>query len=436
MYDLKRCPPFYILKLSKKDLEEKEMSSKAEERTGFKYALAALGPGLILAATSIGPGSIVSSTNAGANFGYALFWWFIVMAVFRAIFNYGMNKYTIVSGKPLMVGIREKYGPVWAVLAGVFAFIGQCVYGIGNVIGAGLGLNMLFPAIPLKAGAVIGFVLCIILYFLKGLYGKVEKVMKVLVALMVVIFIASFIGTLRLPYDGTVTHSLVGFPSGATAMMLSLLGTTASLGTCAWGSSLAKEKGYAAKDLKKGGMLIDVVIGTGALTLISLGCYFVGANLLPAQPIGNGMDLANALSTIFGAFIKPVFGIGFLAAALSSMMMAPKIGVNLLLQSLNKDSGMENKTENIISILMLVFALIIVFSYGGVPAQLLTLAQIGGVINTPILGIMTILLLRNKNEMKTYRIGSGYMAALIVSYGVVMVTVINNIVTLIRQFTA
>ena len=217
--------------------------TKSSDKSGLKYFLAALGPGFILAATSIGPGSIVSSTNAGANFGYNLFWWFIVMLVFRAVFSLAMNRYTVVTGKPLMVGIREKYGKVWAVLAGVFAFLGQCVYGIGNFMGCGLGMNMLFPGLPVKYGGLIALVICAVLFFLKNLYHKMETVMKVLVGIMAIIFIISLIGTAGIPYDGTVSHSIVGMPAGSMALMLSLLGTTASLGTCAWGSSLAKEKG-------------------------------------------------------------------------------------------------------------------------------------------------------------------------------------------------
>lgn len=412
------------------------MGNQTTEKTGLKYLFAAMGPGMILAATSIGPGSIVSFTNAGATFGYTLCWWVVLILVFRAIFTYAMNKYTVVTGKPIMVGIRDNYGSVWAVLAGLFAFLGQCVYGIGNCIGVGLAFMILFPVIPLKVGVIIGVVICAVLYSLKGLYQKIEVFMKVLVVVMVVIFIASFVGTLGISYDGTVSHSFVGMPAGSMAMMLSLLGTTASLGTVAYGSSLAKEKGYTLADIKKGGMAMDVIGGVVVIGIVSLACFFVGANLLPMAPIKNGMDLANALAGLLGAFIRPLFGIAFLSAAISSMMMAPKLGINLLLQALNKDSGMENKIENIVSLIMILFAVVIVFLYGGVPAQLLTVAQIGGVINTPILGLMTILLLNNKKEMKEYKIGMVYNVALVISYIVVMITVINNLVTIISSFMA
>lgn len=79
-----------------------EVNELEKERTGFrkdglKYFLAVIGPGFILASTTIGPGSIVSATNAGANYGYTLFWWFIVMLVFRAVFSLAMNRYTVAS---------------------------------------------------------------------------------------------------------------------------------------------------------------------------------------------------------------------------------------------------------------------------------------------------------------------------------------------------
>jgi len=75
---------------------------------------------------------------------------------------------------------------------------------------------------------------------------------------------------------------------------------------------------------------------------------------------------------------------------------------------------------------MLVLGGVVAWLYSGIPAQLLTLAQIGGGINTPILGVMTILLVNRKDEMGQFKIGKSYTTALIISYLVIMVTVVNN----------
>lgn len=128
---------------------------------------------------------------------------------FRVVFSLAMNRYTAATGKPVMVGIRESFSPVWAVIAGVFAFIGQCIYSVGNFMGCALGLNILFPMIPFKLCGVICVIVCAALLFMRNLYGKVEKFMTLLVGLMVVIFIASLIATAGLEDPGIVTHSLM-----------------------------------------------------------------------------------------------------------------------------------------------------------------------------------------------------------------------------------
>ena len=128
-----------------------------------KEVLKKIGPGFIVASTTIGAGTVVSFTNAGANFGYTLTWWIVLILVFLYLFNYGMRKYTVVTGKTLMTGIYERYGKGWAGVIGVMSFIGQCAYAVGNFMAVGLGLNMLFPFIPVKIGGCIGLAGCLVM---------------------------------------------------------------------------------------------------------------------------------------------------------------------------------------------------------------------------------------------------------------------------------
>ena len=155
-------------------LQNETVKNKTETGVGWKYTLAAIGPGLILAATTIGPGSIVNASVSGSNFGYTLVWWFIAILLFRGLYQYGMNRYTIVTGLSITDGIRITYGKVLAILVGIAAFVGQLVFGIGNFMGTGLGLNMIFPNVDVKTGAVIMTVVCIAILLLKELYMKLE----------------------------------------------------------------------------------------------------------------------------------------------------------------------------------------------------------------------------------------------------------------------
>ena len=51
--------------------------------------------------------------------------------------------------------------------------------------------------------------------------------------------------------------------------------------------------------------------------------------------------MVGALSGLLGAWIRPIFGIGFIAAAWSSQSMAPQIGVDLLFDAIG------SKRENV-----------------------------------------------------------------------------------------
>ena len=49
---------------------------------------------------------------------------------------------------------------------------------------------------------------------------------------------------------------------------------------------------------------------------------------------------------------------------------------------------------------------------------------------------MTILLCNRKDEMGRYKIGKGFTVALTISYIFIMITVINNLITIIKGFLA
>ena len=169
-----------------------------------------------------------------------------------------------------------------------------------------------------------------------------------------------------------------------------------------------------------------VVIGVSAC------CLLIGAMLLPGSPITNGGELVGALAGLLGVWIRPVFGIGFVAAAWSSQIMAPQIGVDLLFDAVGSDRQ-NVRLESAVNIIMLVFAAVVACVVGGIPAQLLTVAQVGGIICTPLLGIFTILLVNKKEDMGEYKIKNSYTVLLVVLYIVQVAVIVNNVIRLITH---
>lgn len=396
----------------------------------WKYILKSFGPGIILAATAIGPGSILSGSTTGSRFGYSLVWWMVVVLFFRGMYQYSSMRYGVATGKSIVQGIRDRFGKGWAVAAGIFSLLSFVIYSVGNFTGIGLGLNILFPAISLKVSAVIGMLVAIGVLLLKGLYSKFETIMKVLVGMMIATFLVSLIMA-GISEPGEIVRGLVpSVPTGSFAVMLSLLGTSASLAACAYASSLTKEKGWTTKDINNGMIKWDTIIGMISIGAITLLVMFVSAEVLRGSPIKSGPEFANALAGILGFIARPLVGIGLFAAAFSSLIGAPKIGINMLLQSLGKEGGMDSKLENYGCIAVILICSAIGLLLGGAPVELIILAQIGSIISTPLLGVM-ILLLINHEEMGEFRASKPFTGVLALTFAAIMYTVVNNVITLL-----
>ena len=93
--------------------------------------------------------------------------------------------------------------------------------------------------------------------------------------------------------------------------MFSLLGTTASLATTAWGSALTKKKKWTVDDINNGGMEMGYYNRCRINGLITFLVWFTSAEILPNQPVGSGLELANSLVPVIGAIARPIIGVGF-----------------------------------------------------------------------------------------------------------------------------
>ena len=97
-----------------------------------------------------------------------LVWWFVIVLLFRGIYQYAMNLYSVVNGISVVDGIRATYGKTWAILVGVCAFAGQLVYGIGNFMNR-YGTKYYIPNIPAKTAGIIMTIVCIIVLLTKDM---------------------------------------------------------------------------------------------------------------------------------------------------------------------------------------------------------------------------------------------------------------------------
>ena len=124
-------------------------------------------------------------------------------------------------------------------------------------------------------------------------------------------------------------------------------------------SYLVQDKGWKEEDRKKG--IRDANMGVFMLALIS--CLVIITSAATLQPKGitvsSGADMAVQLEMLLGSFSKYIFGLGFLAAAFSSLMVNGIIGGGLLADSLGMGKSMNERGPKIFTTVILLTGMII-----------------------------------------------------------------------------
>ncbi len=150
-----------------------------------RRALAAIGPGLLVAAAGIGAGDMVSATMAGASHGVTLLWVVALAALLKGVLNEGIARWQLATGLTAVEG-WSTYLPWW--VRSYFAvYLVLWTISVSAALTSACGLavaTLSGGAVSRPAGAVLhslvgGAVV------LAGGFAGFERVMKVLIASMI-----------------------------------------------------------------------------------------------------------------------------------------------------------------------------------------------------------------------------------------------------------
>ena len=84
-----------------------------------KLSIAALAPGILVAATGVGAGDLATATLSGAKLGVAVLWAVVFGAALKYVLNEGLTRWQLVTGKSLIEGAVQHVGKpaAWLFLA-------------------------------------------------------------------------------------------------------------------------------------------------------------------------------------------------------------------------------------------------------------------------------------------------------------------------------
>lgn len=393
------------------------------KRLPLKELAKRIGPGLIATGIVIGPGAVTTSAMLGANYGYDLIWLILPIIFMGITFMMVTNHLAIITGMPTIHAIRKYYGPVAAGFVGVAVFMACLFFTMGNISGTGAGMNLIF-GINWKIGSVIMIAVVIYCYFAKNVYSKVEKIITLCIIVMILSFYITLVGVGG-PDPAALGKGLVGFqvPDGSLATALAFISTNAAITSGIYATYLGKEKKWNKEDLFNGVMFTDALVHIISVVLISGAIILVGAIVLHPQglSITAPAQLAEMLVPIMGGAARYIMGLALLGAGFSSLLANTQRGMVLLGAGFDKDVGLETKFIRYGCLACLAFAMIVCYSYGGSPTQLILMANVATSIATPVGGFFILLMLWRSDINEGYKKPTALRICMTISYIFVLI---------------
>ncbi|MBA9025899.1 NRAMP family divalent metal transporter [Peribacillus huizhouensis] len=380
-----------------------------------------LGAAFLMATSSIGPGFLTQTTvftqQLAASFAFVIFI-SLLLDVFAQL-----NIWRIITVSGLRgQEIANKVLPGLGVFLAFLIVLGGLAFNIGNVAGAGLGLNAMIGLDPIT-GAIISAAFAIFIFLVKEAGKAMDKVAQI--AGFVMILLMVYVAFITSPPVGeAIVNTFVPEKISIFAIVTLVGGTVGGYITFAGGHRLldAGIKGVESiPEVTKSSIIGISVTGVMrvALFLAVLGVVSQGLAIDPSNPPASVFQLAA------GEVGLRMFGVIMWAAAITSVVGAAYTSVSFI----RSFSPVIEKYHNWIIILFIVVSTV-TFALVGRPVTILLIV---GALNALILPIAlgTLLIAANKKDiMGNYK----HPLWLTISGGIVVVIMgYLGVVTLIEQ---
>lgn len=377
-------------------------ANMSKEKKSFIDRLKIIGPGAIITASFIGPGTVTTATRAGASFGFALLWAVLFSIIATIVLQEMTARLGIITRKGLGDAVREqftnpilKYGSMWLVMIAIS--VGCAAYMAGDLLGTSLGITTLTGVPSNILGPIIGIV--ILFLGLSGSYKLIERVMITLIVVMSFTFITTMI--IAKPDLGELFKGafIPSMPSGSIIMVIALIGTTVVPYNFFMHSTMVQERWSKPSDLKEARW--DTIISISIGGLITAAILITAGAMIKGMEVTSAADLSVQLQPILGDWAKVFMSLGLFAAGFSSALASP-LGAAITVGSVLKwENGMKDKRFKAVFITIMVIG-IVSSGLGFNPLDVLLFAQALNGILLPVIAILLLIFMNNKNRLGEY----------------------------------
>lgn len=349
--------------------------TRAEAKTPPKGIGALAGAMFLMATSAIGPGFLtqtsVFTVQMGASFAFAIALSILVdiaiqLNVWRVLCVSGMRANTL--GNTVFPGLG------W-VLAG-FVFFGGAIFNIGNIAGAGLGLNAML-GIDARIGGVIAAAIAVFIFLSRRAGMALDRLVAVLGAVMILLML--YVAIVSQPPVGEALKNTVAPGEIDFFVITTIIGGTVGGYITFAGAHRLIDAGFSGvervKDITR--TSVSGIIVTGIMRMLLflavLGVVATGVTLAEDN------TAADAFYRAAGEFGLRAFGVVLFAAGLSSVIGAAYTSVSFV--TTQKTSA---RTRNIFTVIFIALCTVIFVAINSAPQKLLIFA---GAMNGLILPI-------------------------------------------------
>jgi Mn2+/Fe2+ NRAMP family transporter len=292
----------------------------AGRRRRLAAYLAVLGPGVIAASAGNDAGGIAIYSSSGAEFGYRMLFFMLLVAVGLALVQEMTARLGAYTGKGLAALIREEF----SLRVAAFALVCLLVANLGLVVSefAGIAAALeLFGVSRYLSVPVAAVVIWSLVVF--GSYRYAERLFLLLALVFLAYPVAAVLA--RPDWGEVAANAFWPHLSGSKAFLflaVAVIGTTITPYMQLYQAAAVADKGIGPGDyhLER----LDVVLGVVFACLVAVFIIIAtGATIGGSGPLHSASQAAEALRPVAGARAELLFGIGLLGASALAAAVVP-----------------------------------------------------------------------------------------------------------------
>ncbi|MDX1266538.1 MAG: NRAMP family divalent metal transporter, partial [Oceanisphaera sp.] len=301
-------------------------SAATAPRTGFNWSII-MGAAFLMATSAVGPGFLTQTTvftqTLGASFAFVI----LVSILLDIGAQLNIWRVIVVAKKRAQDIANELLPGLGIAIAGAVA-LGGLAFNIGNVGGAGMGMNVLFPSLSPVVGAAISAVIAVTLFLLKDAGKIMDRFTIVMGGALIIMTLYVLFSTA--PPVGEALYRAVWPKEVNVIAIITLVGGTV-------GGYITFAGAHRLIDAGVTGQEALPQVNRGSISAISLASLVRVALFLAALGVisqGVTLDPSNPPASMFqhaaGNVGYKLFGLVLWAAAITSVIGAAYTSVSFL----------------------------------------------------------------------------------------------------------